>query len=210
MPARPVVPDVLKVEFLWSLAGLPAANVKYVQYSGDAPTAGACAAIAEALYTAWWADAGAHLSTGTTFEACRVTDLATDTGAEGSVAPASVGGDATGDTPAGCALLVNHTIGRRYRGGHPRTYYPGLGLAAIASVASWEAAALTAFTAAEAAYALAASTFSESGCDGVYNVNVSYISDHAARVDPVIDQITGSIASGIIRTQRRRYTSSSY
>ncbi len=211
MPPRPVVPDVIKVEFLWSQDGLPAANVKYVLYSGTAPTAGACSAIANVLGTAFWTtDIQEGYATGTELTAVKVTDLASDTGAEGSYAGGWVGTQEGDSCPAGTCVLVNHVIGRRYRGGHPRTYYPAPGLEQMATPATWTDSTVTNWGAAEAAYALAASTFSESGCDGVYNVNVSYETAGAPRVDPVVDQITGSVVSGTIRTQRRRYTASSY
>jgi hypothetical protein len=80
----------------------------------------------------------------------------------------------------------------------------------MATQQTWTPDLVTAFGNAEAAYALAASTFSESGCEGVYNVNVSYRTGDAPRVDPVVDQITGSTVASIIRTQRRRLTASSY
>jgi len=210
MPARPAVPDVIKVEFLWSLGGIPGANVKYVKYSGTAPTAGACAAIAALLGDAWWPDVEAYYTTHDELTAVRVTDLATDTGAQGSAALALTGSDDNPSVPSNACVLVNHTISRRYRGGHPRTYYPPGGVDWMATQQTWTPDLVTAFGNAEAAYALAASTFSESGCEGVYNVNVSYRTGDAPRVDPVVDQITGSTVASIIRTQRRRLTASSY
>lgn len=210
MPARPAVPNVLKVEFLWSLDGLPAANVKYVLYSGTAPTSGACTAIADSLINAWWEPVKAFIPGVYTLEACRVTDLSTDTGAEGTFTAGLTGEDENDSMPVGSAVLVNHTIGRRYRGGHPRTYYPPPGIDGFAQPAAWTSEVVAAYGNAEAAYALEATEFLDSGCQGVYNVNVSYVSDGSARVDPVVDQIVGSVVSGTCRTQRRRLTSSSY
>ena len=210
MPARPPVPDVLKVEFLWNQDGLPAANVKYVLFHGTAPTPAACAAIAEALGTAFWNVASPLYPEATILEAVRVTDLTTDTGSEGTWAGAAPGTGSGFMLPAGCCVLMDHTIGRRYRGGHPRTYYPACSDTEYIAPASWSSTVISTMTSAEAAYALEASTFSESGCEGTYNVNVSYVTAGAPRVAPVIDQITGSVCSAIVRSQRRRLTASSY
>lgn len=210
MPARPDAPNVLKVEFLWSLGGLPAANIQYVLYSGTAPTAAACAAIANQLGTAWWDVIQAFYPTVYEFAAVVVTDLTTSTGASGSHSFGSPGTGSGNPLPINACILVDHTISRRYRGGHPRTYYPPLESNYYQEPSTWTGAGVTAVGNAQAAFALEASTFSDSGCTGVYVVNVSYISGGVARVAPVIDQITGSTVSGIIRTQRRRLTSSTY
>ena len=210
MPARPDAANILKVEFLWSQNGVPAANVQYVKWSGTAPTAGACAAIAADLGNAFWNIAKANYSTQTIFQACRVTDLTTSTGASGSAAIETDGTAGGEGLPAQACCLVNHTIARRYRGGHPRTYYPALSSAVQATPQAWTSGAVTSMGSAQAAFALEASTFSESGCAGVYVVNVSYVTSGAPRVTPVIDQITGSTVSGIFRTQRRRVTATSY
>lgn len=210
MPARPVVPNVLKVEFLWSQNGIPAANVRYVLYSGTAPTPGAAAAIANDLGGAFWTQADQLYSPETIFEAVRVTDLTTDTGAEGTHSFASPGTAESTALPAQCCMLVNQTISRRYRGGHPRQYYPALALEYMDTPGTWLGAAVTQMGVAEAAYALEGSSFSESGCDGVYIVNVSYRTAGEPRVDPVIDQITGHVVVQEIKTQRRRLLASSY
>lgn len=211
MPRVDHVPDVLKVEFLWNQDGLPAANVKYVLYSGTPPTAAACAAIADSLGGAFWTETlWQYYAATTALEAVRVTDLNTVDGAVGSHAFAAPGTSVGVTLPAGCCALVNHTIARRYRGGHPRTYYPAPTTVAYSAPNAWASDFVTDLGSAEAAYALEASTFSDSGCEGVYNVNVSYVTDDADRVAAVVDQITGSIVSGTIRTQRRRLTASSY
>lgn len=210
MPARPDVANVLKVEFLWNQGGLPAANVQYVKYSGTAPTPGAAAAIAHDLGNAFWPVVQPNYPTTTLFVACRVTDLTTSTGAEGTSAFNSAGTSAFEALPAGCCMLVDHTISRRYRGGHPRTYYPPMSVHDYLPVSTWQAEAVTLMGTAVAAFAAEASSFSESGCAGVYVVNVSYMSGGSPRVTPVVDQITGSVVSGIVRSQRRRLTATSY
>jgi|ERR1700732_487173 len=210
MPARPDAPNVLKVEFLWSQDGIPAATIQYVLYSGTAPTAAACAAIAQSLATAFWPDVQPYYPATTEFVACRVTDLTTSTGHSGTYSYASAGTSAYLSCGAQCSVLVNHTISRRYRGGHPRTYYPAPAWHELATPSTWQPELITAMGNAQAAFALEASSFSDSGCTGVYVVNVSYVTGGAPRVAPVIDQITGSVVSGVVRTQRRRITASSY
>jgi hypothetical protein len=211
VPARPVAPNVLKVEFLWNQEGLPAANVQYVLYSGTAPTPGDCAAIANDLGTAFWTVAESLYSEQTIFEAVRVTDLTTLTGSEGTHAFNLAGTDTVNvPMPASACVLVDHTISRRYRGGHPRTYYPALSALQYSAPNHWVSGAVSQMGNAVDAFAAEASTFNEGGCVGVYVVNVSYVTGGAPRVAPVIDQITGSVVSGIIRSQRRRLTASTF
>ena len=211
MPRVATVANVLKVEFLWNQDGLPAANVKYVLYSGTPPTAGACAAIANSLGTAFLtANLIALYAETTLFEAVRVTDLNTTDGAVGSHSFAQAGSSPNITLPASASILVNHTIARRYRGGHPRSYYPAPSTQFYLPPNSYNSLVPSYVGAAEAAYALECTEFLDSGCQGVYNVNVSYVTDDADRVAAVVDQITGSVVSGTIRSQRRRLTATSY
>jgi hypothetical protein len=54
----------------------------------------------------------------------RVLDLLGNAGAEGTVAGWGEGSRSGESLPANTCMLANLKIGRRYRGGKPRTYYP--------------------------------------------------------------------------------------
>jgi hypothetical protein len=204
------VPNVCKVEFLWTQNGIPAANVRYLLYSGGPPAAGDCAAIAHDISSPFISGMMPGYPASTIFEACRVMDLASATGAEGTYTAAAPGTDSAEALPANCAILVNQTIARRYRGGHPRQYYPAPSIDSMATPSSWNSSLVANVGAAEAAFAAACTGPSYGSTDLIYVVNVSYVSGGAPRVVPVVDQITGHVVSGIVRTQRRRVTASSY
>lgn len=210
MPARPNVPNVLKVEFNWTQDGIPAANIKYVLYSGGPPSPADCNAIALHLEDAMWGTAMGLFPSTTEMVGTVVTDLTSDTGSVGTSSGTGAGTASSDACPANCCVLVDHTIARRYRGGHPRSYYPPPAQNGLLTPSTWQGSIVTDFAALEAAYALVASTYLAGTTQLVYNVNVSYVTGGAPRVVPVVDQITGSVVSGIIRTQRRRLTASSY
>jgi hypothetical protein len=72
--------------------------------------------------------------------------LTSPTAGVGSAAASAVGTRAGAPLDANTAVLINHHIGRRYRGGKPRTYLPaGVG-ADLATPQSWTAGALSNFT----------------------------------------------------------------
>ncbi len=124
MPALPDVPNVLKCEFLWSQNGIPAANVRYILYSGTVPDAGSLNTIAQAISDPFVTGMMPGYSAETIFQAIRLTDLTTTSGAESTYSWNAPGTDEAPPLPANCCILVNQTIARRYRGGHPRQYYP--------------------------------------------------------------------------------------
>lgn len=210
MPVLPDVPNVLKCRFLWTQGGVPAENIRYILYSGSTPDAGALAALAHDIGDPFQTGMMPGYNAETIFQAVVLQDLTTTSGAEGSHTFANPGTDTADPLPANCAILVNQTIARRYRGGHPRQYYPAPSMDSMATPSSWNSDLVVNVSAAEAAFALACSTATESGTSLVYVVNVSFFSGGSLRVDPVIDQITGHTVSGLIRTQRRRLTATSY
>lgn len=211
MPPLPVVPGAIKVEFLWTQAGVPAANVLHIGYTGGPPVTSDLVSLGEQLNTDFWpSDMSALFSTATTFVGFRCTDLSSSTGAVGEFADGSTGTDELGDNPAQACMLVNFGITRRYRGGHPRMYLPALGRNALATPSTWSTAAVSAATTVISAMLadMVSHTFGSIVTTGF--VCVSYIDAGAPRVDPLVEPITAGVVSGLMATQRRRVRASSY
>lgn len=128
MPALPPVPNVCKVAISGLVDGEPWAGVShwhFVPTSGSMTNANATQ-IAGDVGNRWGAYIAGHTSNTVTLEEVVVTDLTSSTAAVGTAAPALVGGHvASLVSPAICAL-EHKSIARRYRGGHPRTYWPGV------------------------------------------------------------------------------------
>lgn len=135
-------------------------------------------------------------------------DLTSTTAATG-VAP---DGDA-GDTPQlarspETCFLVSKVVGLRYRGGHPRTYWPGIPRDDVADGRSLASGTFADYATATAAYygdiPPAVTTDGDSNCSSFHEVMVSYYSGGTRRVVPVVADILGYTPHQVVATQRRR------
>lgn len=125
MPPLPNVPNVMKITLGYQLGSDGnAINRLHFAFSGGSPSGGDCNAIAGEAASAWGTWFASQVNADTSLVKVDVVDLTSDTAAVGSVGVSvggSLGGAAIG---AGTAFLFNGTIGRRYRGGKPRSYMP--------------------------------------------------------------------------------------
>ena len=191
----------------------------FIQYSGTAPTSAQLNTFAASIGTAWGTDIKPGCSTGLLLESILCEDLSSPTSAVGNAAIGVNGTRAGAQLPAGVAFVVSYEIARRYRGGHPRGYWPIGTQSDIYTPQQWTAGLVSAmntdfpafFTAVQGAGWAAAGTLAQ--------VNVSYYSGFTVytnpitgrarnrpnlRVTPVQDVVTGYIARANIGSQRRR------
>lgn len=125
MQALPPIPGVVKVVLVHTIgADHNAINRLYFAFSGATPTAALLNGFASTVGTQWNAHLAALAANGTSLTSVTVLDLSSATAAQGSSGTVYAGtrGAATFDSST-CALTT-WPIGRRYRGGHPRTYWP--------------------------------------------------------------------------------------
>lgn len=221
MPALPDVPNVLKVVLEYQLgADLTAINRVYWEYSGTPPTDGVCVTIATDVSNAWNTDVASLVTSENSLESVTVTDLSSATSGEGSYIATRQGTRGGAQLPANVALLENLLIGRRYRGGKPRTYWP-LGVAAdVLNSQQWTTAFLSGVAGNLASFATAVSAISVSGCLlSPGQVNISYYEGFTSVLNPVtgrtrdvpkvrssalIDSIASRSVNPYIASQRRR------
>lgn len=219
MPALPNVPNVVKTDLQWSLPGVPLIRTRnYFRYSGGPPTATDATALAADIYSAMsshadlWTDAYS-------LAGVEVTDLSSAQGGQGVHAQSTVGTRGTTDLPASAAVLVNHVISRRYRGGKPRSYYPWFTQADISTPTSWVPAALTEVDSALSAFYGAVIGAISGSTTLTDHVSVSYYSGFTVqtspstgraknvsklRTTPAVDVIESFAAAARIGNQRRR------
>lgn len=208
---NPIVADTVMVELLWTQDAFPAANILHAGYSGDPPGVGDCENIAALINGAFFTgDIVADYPTSTVFVGCRVTDLASDTGASGESAVNLAGTAEDAGTVASACVLASWSIARRYRGGHPRTYFPALAFGALANPGQWDAGVVSDFTAAIGNLSDVLGSASSEGTSLTGQVIVSYVLANAYRDTNITYPVTGGTVSNRIRTQRRRLTSSSF
>lgn len=219
MPALPDVPNVLKAQVQWNdSADVDVYTNHYFLYSGSSPDSSDLSNFAGVVcgafetYKSLWTPA--NLLAG-----CRVTDLTSSTAAQGitSVTVNGTGGD--GDLAGGTAVVVSHTLSRRYRGGKPRNYYPWGYPGALLNRQSWTTTYIgDVATAIGGIYATIIGTV-EGGMTIENHVNVSYYAGFTVfnpgggkraknvptlRDSPLVNAITGAVVLNRPGSQRRR------
>lgn len=213
MPPLPVVPNVLKVIISSVRSDSDVENILHIAYTGDPPGAGAIQDFLEDAFVPFtvslFNSQGSTDLTGVSIEGI---DLSSDTGAS-FVAPFVSTGVRTGDfAPSSACVVTSWTIPRRYRGGHPRTYWP-FGTAGTYETGSsklWDSGFITAVEAELLSWSGGWSDTTEGSTVFTTLCNVSYVSKVAnptppyRRTTPVVDVITGSTTKQRICSQRRR------
>lgn len=219
MPALPVVPNVLRVDILWQdNADNNVSSRLFFEYTGDAPSGGACAALAGDLSTSVISHAGMW-STETAFTGVVITDLSSDDGGRGSTASLTEGTRAGMQLPGGTAVVVSYAINRRYRGGKPRNYLPWGVANDLSGRQQWATSFLTDVGSAVTTLTSDFSGMSEDGTTVGDHVNVSYYQGFTVeggtggkraknvstpRATPLVNAITGNTVVSYPGSQRRR------
>lgn len=220
MTALPPVPNVLKIEYDWTIGeDMTALTRFHVRYTGGPPSGADCNTLAGDHFTTASTDLLPLLSTANALAEVRVVDLSSASGAQGvHVGPASGSRSGAGMFAQAC-LLVNEHIARRYRGGKPRMYLP-LGIASdLADPQTWSSAFLTPATVGVFAWYVAFIAFLAGTTQCVALVNLSYYSGFTnvpygsptkyrrtptVRSSPVVDDIQTLSIRSKVATQRRR------
>lgn len=220
MPALPAVPNVLKCVFRYSSsADTDVVNRFYIQYSGSAPTDAGLTTMATNVMTDWGSDLEGLYHPDVQLTEVALTDLTSSTSAAG-LHTGSVAGTRSGTPlPASVALLMNHAISRRYRGGKPRTYFPAGTASDVNTTQDWASAFISAYASAWATFGTAFAGRFPSGTTYSSFVNVSYYEGFTTFLTPsgryknlaklrtggpVVDDVTAWTFNPIYANQRRR------
>lgn len=151
MPPLPDVPNVIRFRPQFTISGKTNQGLRwFCLYSGGPP------AVSDLEAFAATADAAAieylcpQLHDSSAFTGHIIEDLSSDTGAVYTSTQDTTGALSADPAPSNAAFVVSYGIARRYRGGHPRGYWP-LGDASkldgnSAWSSGWVATALTAVT----------------------------------------------------------------
>lgn len=127
MPDDTYYDDLGKIEITY--AGLRDTAVNVFWFACDA-IAGAALdaleALAESWYTAWWDAIKANTSDLLMLTSCVASDWTSADGLSGIYNGSDTGSNDGDPVQAQVAALINWETNGRYRGGHPRTYVPGI------------------------------------------------------------------------------------
>jgi hypothetical protein len=220
MPALPVVPNVVRWDLFFSIgADIRALCRMHIGYTGSAPNSASCTAFAVSLDTIADAELAVYMNSANAVTGCRVTDLSSLTGGQGESLTTTAGSLTDEPLSAATAVLASMTIGRRYRGGKPRTYLPLGDAGTVSTPQTWDPTFITNVQASLDAIRTDIGTLVQSGCTLTDLVNVSYYSGFTVvtspttgrarnvptlRVTPVVNQALSWSAEARFASQRRR------
>jgi hypothetical protein len=191
----------------------------FFAYTGGHPSPGDCATIAGLIGGAWATNLASLMSTGGGVQKVTVRDLAVANGNIGEDDTAHAGTRVGLIPTEGTCMIINHKVGRHYRGGKPRSYMPWGVAADLADQKQWSSAFRNAVNTGWANFMAACAGLTGGTTVVAGPVNVSYFSGHTPnpssspwskknipllRGVPVVDAILSSSARTNIGTQRRR------
>jgi len=200
--------------------GLKGGNRLFFTYAGSAPTAANCAAIADALATAWSSDIAPIVCEDWDLSEIDVLDIATNSGLSGQWT-GSEGGSRSGvSLPAQCATNIEFNIARRYRGGKPRVFLPPPTTGDLLNPSTWTGGFTTAANTGWTNFVTAAEAIDVGAVGALQHVNLSYYegftnimnSSGRERAVPTyrttakVDTISGYSVKSEIGSQKRRRT----
>lgn len=137
MPHLPFASSIFRLRLTGTIASQNWAAVQYARFTGPPPGPADCATIATALMTAWQNAMAPMCGSNVHLRLCEVIDLTSDVTSSGNHA-GDVPGTRAGTPNANqVAAVVSYKINRRYRGGHPRTYWPAGVLGDITNGNRW-------------------------------------------------------------------------
>lgn len=125
MPALPDVNKVIRIAISGHISvNNPWVTRFFLSFSGANPSTADLDTYASGVLGTFDTDLKALCDGATHADQCEVVDLTSPTSAI-SIASDDIGGTRSGgNTPADLCVVVSYQVARRYRGGHPRGYWP--------------------------------------------------------------------------------------
>lgn len=191
----------------------------FLQYTGTAPTAAQLTTFNTALNTAWTGNLKGLCGSEIVLTEIESTDLTSALAAQAVTGVSNAGNRSGGLVPSSACVVTSYEIARRYRGGHPRGYWPFGTDTDVSTELVWAAGLLTSVNTDLPAFIAAAAAAVWSGGGTISQVNVSYYHGFTVVTDPVTgrarnkptlrtsvtpDAVTSIVARASIGTQRRR------
>lgn len=133
-----------------------------------------------------------------------LTDLTSDTSPRVLETPGWTGSRSGISSPASACVLASYGVSRRWRGGHPRTYFPLGDAALMLDSTTWDTSFLEQVATDVAAFNTAINDTPVPGGGSAYMASVSYYTGGVLRTTPYIDEITSVNIKPRICSQRRR------
>lgn len=206
------LPDVLnvaRVKMIGSNQGTPWVALFFWHYLAGTVTAGDLVSLCIGFATAWDTNMKAAFATTVSMTNVEAYDLSSRTGAQGTASGLGPGTRAGTPLPASIAAVASWKVNYRWRGGHPRTYWPAGTTGDVEQGHLWTTAAAQAFDTASGAFLTAVNALTIGG-QGGYLTCVRYVHTPAPGAppeyfDPPLDlRIQDVSVDRRLDTQRRR------
>lgn len=219
MPPLPNVPGVLRIRFHFTIGeDTHAACRKYYAYTGAAPSEADLVAFSSGVLTAAGVDLAPLYTADRVMTEVETTDLTSPISATGIGIGTETGTRVGADLPAATSLLESLEVSRRYRGGHPRNYWPFGDQDDLGTPQTWTPDFVTACSTALATFEAAVIGDPPAGVTSLAPVSVSYyegftvfmgVTGRARNINkvrpvPVVDAVVGNIVRQGIAIIRRR------
>jgi hypothetical protein len=196
---------VIKIQFAGTYGATKWVNVMHVKYTPGPPVQADMNSLANSLRTAWVTNLAPIMVSTVALSTVTLTDLSS---LSGLVAANSAGGNGsvspTTQLPANVAMVLSLKIARRYRGGHPRAYLPGMSQANTSNANQFGAGFVTSSTTSANAFLTAVNALTFTSMTTIALCAVSYFSGHVLRPIPQVDLISSVLVHNRVDSQRRR------
>lgn len=194
----------------------------YISYTSSAPTSTNLSAMAAEIGTLWGSHLSGLASTAVYLTTVTCADLSSSTGAVGLNDGDEEGSRAGSLYPSNVCTCIEYEIGRHYRGGKPRGFWPFGVQADAATSQTWSGAFLSSVNSNFGSFMAALLAYSGDSITKGNHVNVSYYNgvnppvtlpsgrvkqSAKLRTTPLVDAVTTHTARAIFGSQRRRLTS---
>lgn len=221
VPPLPNVPNVIRVACKGtSFGGELWLTRFYLQFPGAPPSATQLVNLGNEVITTWNANLNPMCAPNKTLTEVDLEDLSTPTSAVATIPTAQVGTRVGGDLPPVVCAVVSYSIGRRYRGGHPRGYWPFGVSQDVFGGAEWDPLFVAAADVAIRQFFHDVTAFIWGVSEITKQVNVSYYSGFTVVTNPItgrarnvptvrpggplVDLINSVSTRDVVGTQRRR------
>ena len=199
----PPVPSVMRFAVSGTNQGQKWVNIFHSKYSNVPADAATVNAICQAVHTAYVNAFTTLWSSSTILITVDGQDLASRTAATGTFSLTHPGVQTTIPMALQVALCISWSISDRYRGGHPRTYLPGIDGTFVTGGRLLTTAGHTAYLNAAAGFLTNMNAMTAGGSSWKMCC-VRYFSQHQLLANPLVREISGQSVHGRIDTQRRR------
>jgi hypothetical protein len=198
----------------------------FLTYTGSAPTGANLNTLAGDIEAAWVSHLAPLVNEDFTLSEIDCLDLSSDTGASGYWSGSEAGSRSGAVIPANCCTNIEFDIARRYRGGKPRMYLPAGVQGDLEDVGHWSGSFITAvnsgigafFSELEGLSIGAMGTLAHANISFYHGVNTSsppwrgpgYKYPPKYRDTVLIDPVASYATKGVVGSQRRRRTATTY